>query len=116
MSIRLRKRERDRTTIIAEILDIARDGVLKTNIMWRARLSYYMLDEYLGLMVNSKLLDRELLNDKVVYKTSDKGTEFLYHSREILQLLATENGEHGLHRAIQLLPRSLPAQSLHGRL
>jgi predicted transcriptional regulator len=107
MSVRLRKRERDRVGIIAEILEMARVGVLKSNIMWRARLSYLMLNGYLGLMMNTKLLDKVLLNKKAVFKTTDRGLKFLYHCHEIMELLETEDDGNELYRRVQLLPTSL---------
>jgi predicted transcriptional regulator len=113
MSVRRRKRERDRIAIVAEILEMARDGVLKSNIMWRAGLSYLMLNEYLKLLLNTKLLDKVLLNNKVVFKTTDRGMEFLYHSHEIMELLDAEDDKDKPYRRIQLLPNSLPPQSLH---
>lgn len=107
MSVRLRKRERDRVGIIAEILEMARGGVLKSNIMWRARLSYLMLNGYLGLMMNTKLLDKVLLNKKTVFKTTDRGLKFLYHCYEIMELLETEDDGNKPYRRIQLLPSSI---------
>jgi predicted transcriptional regulator len=112
MVVHLRKRERDRVTIIAEILDLARDGVLKTNIMWKARLNHFMLDGYLGTMMKARLLEKVLSNNRVVFKTTGKGMEFLYHCQEILELLETEDSRHGIRRTIQLLPNSLSPQSL----
>jgi predicted transcriptional regulator len=113
MSVRLRKRERDRVAIVAEILEMARNGVLKSTIMWRARLSYFMLNGYLGLMIDNKLLDRVSLNKRVVFKTTNRGLKFLYHCREIIGLLDTDGDGHRLYRRIQLLPSSLSSHSLH---
>lgn len=110
METRLRKRERDRIAIVAEILEMARGGVLKSNIMWRAGLSYEMLNAYVGLMMNARLLDKVLMKNKVVFKPTDRGMKFLYHCREIMELLGTENDGHEPCRRIQLLPSSL---SLH---
>lgn len=110
METRLRKRERDRIAIVAEILEMARGGMLKSNIMWRAGLSYEMLNGYLGLMMNARLLDKVLMKNKVVFKPTDRGVKFLYHCREIMELLETEDDEHTSCRRIQLLPSSL---SLH---
>ena len=107
METRLRKRERDRIAIVAEILEMARGGVLKSNIMWRAGLSYEMLNGYLGLMMNAKLLDKVLKKNKVVFKPTDRGIKFLYHCREIMELLETEDNGHEPCRRIQLLPCSL---------
>jgi predicted transcriptional regulator len=107
VNIRLRKRERDRIAIVAEILEIARGGVLKSSIMWRAGLSYDMLIEYLGLMTNAKLLDKVALKNKVVFKATDRGMKFLYHCYEIMELLETEDDEHRPYRRIQILPCTL---------
>ena len=107
MEIRLRKRERDRIAIVAEILEMARGGVLKSNIMWRAGLSYDMLNGYLGLMMNARLLDKVLLKNKEVFKPTERGMKFLYHCREIMELLETEDNGHEPCRKIQLLPCSL---------
>jgi predicted transcriptional regulator len=104
----LRKRERDRIAIVAEILEMARGGVLKTNIMWRAGLSYDMLNGYLGLMMNAKLLDKVPMKKKVVFKSTERGMKFLYHCREIMELLGTEDQGHEPCRRIQLLPCNLP--------
>lgn len=111
MVVRLRKRERDRVTIIAEILGMSRDGVLKTNIMWRARMSYLMLNAYLQLMVNTNLLERVLMNNRVVFKTTDKGLKFLYHCQEMTDLLNVQDEGNKLYERIQLFPSSL--HSLH---
>jgi predicted transcriptional regulator len=107
MGDRLRKRGRDRIAIVAEILEMARVGELKTNIMWRAGLSHDMLNGYIGLMMNTKLLDRVLLNNKVLLKTTNRGMKFLYHCYEIMELLETEDDRDKPYRRIQLLPSSL---------
>ena len=107
MSVPLRKRERDRVAIVAEILEMARDGVLKSSIMWRARLSYFMLNGYLELMTNNRLLDRVLLNKRLVFKTTDKGLRFLHLCRQIMELLDAEDGGNKLYERIHLLPSSI---------
>jgi predicted transcriptional regulator len=104
----LRKRERDRIAIVAEILEMARGGVLKSNIMWKAGLSYDMLNGYLGLMMNAKLLDKVPMKKKVVFKSTERGMKFLYHCREIMELLGTEDQGREPCRRIQLLPCNLP--------
>ncbi len=107
MDIQRRKRERDRIAIVGEILEMAHDGVLKSNIMWRAGLSYVMLNGYLELMMNAKLLDKVLLKNRVVFKATDRGMRFLYHCHEIMELLETEDKGHKLYGRIQLLPSAL---------
>jgi predicted transcriptional regulator len=107
INVQLRNSGRDRIAIVAEILEMARQGVLKTNIMYKAGLNSHMLNKYLGLMMNAKLLEKILMNNRVVYKATHKGTEFLYHCYEIERLLETENGENKPDARIQLLPSSL---------
>jgi len=86
---------------------MARGGVLKSNIMWRAGLSYEMLNEYVGLMTDAMLLDTVLMKNKVIFKPTDRGLKFLYHCHEIMDLLETEDDGHKPYRRIQLLPNSL---------
>lgn len=107
MDIRRRKSERDRIAIVAEILEMARQGVLKTNIMYRAGLNSLMLNKYIGLMTNAKLLDKVLMNDRVVFKATKKGIEFLHYCYEITRLLEIEDGKDQPSGRIQLLPSSL---------
>lgn len=107
MDIRCRKSGRDRIAIVAEILEMAREGVLKTNIMYRAGLNSLMLNKYLGLMMGAKLLDKVLLNGRVVFKATKRGIEFLHYCYEITRLLEIEDGKDQPGGRIQLLPSSL---------
>jgi len=83
-------RRRDKLYIIAEILEIAKEGTLKTQIMYRANLSFTQLNGYLSFMLKINLLEKILRNDKEIYKATDKGIEFLQRYREITELLKTE--------------------------
>jgi len=87
-------KRRDKLYIIAEILEIARDGVLKTQIMYRANLSFTQLNDYLSFMLKNALLEKVLLNDKEVYRATDKGMIFLQSYREITELLKTEGDNY----------------------
>lgn len=107
MVLRVRESKRDRVAIIAEILEMARDGEFKSNIMWKAGLSYLMLNGYLKLMLVSGLLYESALNNKVMFKTSKRGLKFLYHCSEIMYILKSEDAENKLYGRIQLLPSSL---------
>ncbi|MBX5321337.1 MAG: winged helix-turn-helix domain-containing protein [Candidatus Bathyarchaeota archaeon] len=84
-------KRRDKLYIISEILEIAREGVLKTQIMYRANLSFTQLNDYLSFMLKINLIDRKVENDKEIYKATQKGLEFLQRYREITELLKTEN-------------------------
>jgi predicted transcriptional regulator len=84
-------KRRDKLYIIAEILEIAKDGVLKTQIMYRANLSFTQLNEYIRFMLKNELLNMIISNNKEVYKASVKGLNFLQRYHEITELLKTEN-------------------------
>ena len=106
--LRVRERKRDRVAIIAEILDMARDGELKSNIMWKAGLSGFMLNGYLKLMMGSGLLQESASNNKIMLKTSKRGLKFLHHCNEITDLLKNDDDENKLYGKIPLLPPALP--------
>ena len=45
------RKRRDHLDIIAEMLEVARDGALKTKIMYEANLSFAQLNEYLSFLL-----------------------------------------------------------------
>ena len=89
------QKRRDKLFIIAEILEIAREGTLKTQIMYRANLSFTQLNQYLDLLTKIKLLEIMKENEKNVYMTTEKGMKYLQNYREITKLLRTENPKNG---------------------
>lgn len=88
-------KRRDKLFIIAEILDIARSGTLKTQVMYRANLSFTQLNGYLGFMLSNSLLEKVEMNQKDVYQATDKGLDFLQRYREIVELLRAEDETNG---------------------
>jgi predicted transcriptional regulator len=84
-------KRRDKLYILAEILEIAKEGTLKTQIMYRANLSFTQLNDYLRFMLKINLLEKVLRNDRDAYKATDKGLDFLQRYREITELLRAEN-------------------------
>jgi predicted transcriptional regulator len=87
-------RRRDRLFIIAEILETAKDSALKTQIMYRANLSFTQLNEYLSFMLKTELLEKVLLNERELYKATEKGMNFLQCYRELTELLKTEGDNY----------------------
>lgn len=90
----MRKR-RDRLYIIAEILEVAEEGTLKTQIMYKANLSFAQLNEYLAFLLETDLLKMISGEEKTIYKTTRKGIRYLQSYKEIRDLLKKE-GEHNL--------------------
>jgi len=84
-------KRRDKLYIIAEILEIATEGTLKTQIMYRANLSFTQLKDYLKFMLEINLLEKVMRNEKGMYRTTEKGVNFLHRYREITEFLKTEN-------------------------
>jgi len=83
-------RRRDKLYIIAVILEIAKEGTLKTQVMYQANLSFTQLNAYLEFMLRTSLLDKIPKNNKETYRVTAKGTDFLQRYREIVELLRTE--------------------------
>ena len=80
-------KRRDRLIIIAEIINIARKGSSKTQIMFKANLSFSQLNQYLSLLLNTALLEKTALNGKFVYLPTSKGLEFLQRQQQVVDLL-----------------------------
>lgn len=87
-------KRRDKLGIIAEILDVAREGTLKTQIMYRANLSFVQLTEYLEYMLKTRLMIKLEVNTKDVYVTTKKGVDFLQRHSELIALLKNEDRKH----------------------
>jgi len=75
------ERRRDRHEIIAEILKTAVNGKIKTHIMYRAKLSYSQINEYLPLLVEKGFLENtKVMRGKqraLVYRTTSRGLQFM---------------------------------------
>jgi predicted transcriptional regulator len=83
-------KRRDRLYIIAEVLVIAKEGTLKTQIMYRANLSFAQLNEYLSFLLQIGLLEKTTRDEKTIYKITPKGTKYLENYEEITSLLSKE--------------------------
>ena len=84
-------KRRDKLYIIAEIMEIAKTGTLKTQIMYKANLSFAQLTEYLKLLIKIHLLKKSVEGEKEGYTATKKGLDFLERHREIMDLLC-DNG------------------------
>lgn len=98
-------KRRDHLFIMAEILEVTLDGALKTQVMYRANLSFAQLNEYLKLMLDLKLIETIKNTDRTLYKTTTKGVRYLQSYRELRDLLKKErssesgsgNGNNGVY-------------------
>jgi len=67
---------RDRVEIIAEILHLARRGVRKTHIVYRANLNHAILELYLSRMEQQGLIVRNASPERSI-QTTEKGLQFV---------------------------------------
>jgi predicted transcriptional regulator len=74
---------RDRLDIIADILTVASKNAKRTQIMYKANLSYKVLRRYLDEVTSSSLLGFE--NQQQQYVLTMKGKEFLAAYAEYLK-------------------------------
>jgi predicted transcriptional regulator len=101
-------KRRDKLSIIAEILEIAKEGTLKTQIMYKANLSYAQLNDYLKFLLKSGLLQKFVSSGKDVYEVTEKGIDFLQRHCELTELLKeNDKGKNG----VKLPPQNLYKKS-----
>ena len=101
-------KRRDKLGIIAEILEIAKEGTLKTQIMYKANLSYAQLNDYLKFLLKSGLLKKLVSRGKDVYAVTEKGIDFLQRHSELTELLTeTDKSKNG----VKLPPQNLYKKS-----
>jgi len=81
------RKRRDRLYIMAEILRIAKNGSLKTHLMYGANLSFAQLNDYLSFLISTGLLKTVQEGGRLIYKTTSKGLEFLTNHEKIISLL-----------------------------
>jgi predicted transcriptional regulator len=84
------RKRRDRLYIIAEILNITKDGSLKTQIMYRANLSFAQLNEYLSFLTKMDLLASKNENGKKIYRITVKGKKYLEKYEDLAKFLGND--------------------------
>ena len=85
------EKRRDRHEILAEILKTAKQGKIKTHIMYKAKLSTAQMNEYIPLLVDKGFIEntRTIRRKKQVlrmYCTTERGLMFLNHLETIDRL------------------------------
>jgi predicted transcriptional regulator len=85
-----RKNNRGRIQIMGDVLTLGTSGIRKTHIMYKANLSYEQVHLYLGELIGKRLIEQDVSPDGVVYRTTEKGREFLLHYTRVVELLEDE--------------------------
>ncbi|MCW4020937.1 MAG: winged helix-turn-helix domain-containing protein [Candidatus Bathyarchaeota archaeon] len=74
--------------VVASILDAAnkKGGVNKTSIVYRANLNFGRLERYMEVLMEKGLIEQQLEGD-LLFKTSERGKEFLDRYKRIRELI-----------------------------
>ena len=76
---------------MGDVLALATSGIKKTHIMYRANLSYEQVQLYLGELIGKRLISQDVsCPDGVVYRTTEKGREFLLYYMRLVEFLEEE--------------------------
>lgn len=82
---------RSELDIVVDILNLSKNGVNKTSILYKTNLSYFQLKSYLSILIEKDILKEVLVdyNGKGLkhYKTTSKGLSLLELSKGISNLL-----------------------------
>ena len=82
-----RKNNRGKIQIMGDVLALGTSGIKKTHIMYRANLSYEQVHLYLGELIGKRLITQDVSPEGVVYRTTEKGGEFLLHYTRLVEFL-----------------------------
>ena len=85
---------RRKIQITADILCLSTVAIKKTHIMYKANLSYEQVNYYLSDMLNNDLISQHILEDGIVYRTSEKGREYLKHYTRLMDLVMERQNEN----------------------
>ena len=90
-----RKNNRGKIQIMGDVLALATSGIKKTHIMYKANLSYEQVHLYLSELIGRKLIVQDVSPDGVMYRTTDKGREFLLYYNRLNEFLEEPQVELG---------------------
>jgi predicted transcriptional regulator len=69
------------------MLESAKAGILKTQIMYRANLSYTQLNNYLTFLLHYGLIIHSTVDGKEGYLITAKGLDFIQRHRELERMI-----------------------------
>ncbi len=78
---------RDRLNIMAEIMNVATEKKLKTQIMYMVNLSFSQVKEYVSFLTERGFLQVRVEHGKKSYETTVKGKLYIKNYREMADFL-----------------------------
>jgi predicted transcriptional regulator len=85
-----RKNNRGKIQIMGDVLALGTSGIRKTHIMYKANLSYEQVHLYLGELIGKRLIAQDVSPEGVIYRTTEKGREFLLYYTRLVEFLEEE--------------------------
>ena len=82
-----RKNNRGKIEIMADVLNLSTVGIKKTHIMYKANLSYEQILYYLNELLAKGLLEQGVEEGSPVYRTTERGREFLTYFYRMSDLI-----------------------------
>jgi len=83
----IKQKRRDQISIITKILETAREGTRKTQIMYRANLSFSQLNEYITFLISNGLIRQTTVKGKEVYVATARGLLITKRYSELLKII-----------------------------
>jgi predicted transcriptional regulator len=86
------KNDRGKIQIMGDVVALATSsGIKKTDIMLKANLSYRQMCLYLEELISKRLISQDLSSPNgVVYRTTEKGREFLLYYTHLVEFFEEE--------------------------
>lgn len=84
-------RRRSRLDIIAKILEVAVDGAVKTRIMRKTNVNFVQFSEYVKYLLEAELIEITKINEKTLYKTTEKGKLLVDRFNETEKIFNSSN-------------------------
>jgi predicted transcriptional regulator len=89
-------KRRDRLVIMTEIMSICKTGSSTTHIMFKANLSFAQLKQYLCSLLKTGLLEKVACEGRYVYRSTNKGLEFMTMQQQIINMLNAKGQKCGI--------------------
>ena len=77
--------KRNREEIISQILNVCRNGAIKTRVVYQANLNFKTVGPYLDLLVKNNLIEVQQ-GEKRMYETTEKGETLLEALHQVSEL------------------------------
>jgi predicted transcriptional regulator len=85
------KKNRGKIQIMGDVVALATSGINKTHIMLKANLSYKQMCLYLEELISKRLISQDVSSPGgVIYRTTEKGKEFLLYYTHLVEFLEEE--------------------------